>query len=66
MSVKLRSLKPSDRPILDGILRSDDTFRDDEVAVALELVDDALANPSSDYWFRLAERPAISALAQPP
>lgn len=56
MSVKLRSLKPSDRPILDGILRSDDTFRDDEVAVALELVDDALADSNSDYWFRLAER----------
>ncbi len=56
MSVALRNLKPSDRPILEGILRSDDTFRDDEVAVALELVDDALANPDSDYWFRLAER----------
>jgi ribosomal protein S18 acetylase RimI-like enzyme len=56
MSVELRSLKPTDRPLLEGILRSDETFRDDEVAVALELVDDALASPTSDYWFRVATR----------
>tara|TARA_R110002096_G_scaffold44526_4_gene120062 strand:+ start:45702 stop:46178 length:477 start_codon:yes stop_codon:yes gene_type:complete len=56
MSVQLRSLNAGDRPRLEAILRSDDTFRDDEVSVALELVDDALADPKSDYWFRLAER----------
>lgn len=56
MSVQLRSLEPTDRPVLEGILRSDGTFRDDEVDVALELVDDALANAESDYWFRIAVR----------
>ncbi len=56
MSVQLRTLKASDRPLLEGILRSDTTFRDDEISVALELVDDALGNAKSDYWFRLAER----------
>jgi len=55
MSAQLRSLKSDDRPTLEAILRSDTTFRDDEVAVALELVDDALGDENSDYWFRIAE-----------
>ena len=50
----LRSLESTDRPALEGALRSDQTFRPDEVAVALELIDDALGKPDSDYWFRLA------------
>ncbi|MCP4446886.1 MAG: GNAT family N-acetyltransferase [Myxococcales bacterium] len=54
MSVQLRSLSPSDRPVVEGILRSDQTFRDDEVEVALDLVDDALSKADSDYWFRIA------------
>jgi len=49
----LRSLESTDRAALEAALRSDDTFRDDEVAVALELIDDALGSDSSDYWFRL-------------
>lgn len=56
MSIVLRSLNATDRPLIEAILRSDETFRDDEVAVALELADDAFATPSSDYWFRIAER----------
>lgn len=55
MSVQIRELRADDRRLLEGILRSDETFRDDEVAVALELVDDALGNKESDYWFRIAE-----------
>ncbi len=55
MSAVLRSLSNCDRPLIEGILRSDATFREDEVDVALELVDDALATSTSDYWFRIAE-----------
>ncbi len=55
MSVTIRNLQAEDRPLLEGILRSDETFRDDEVAVALELVDDALGDTRSDYWFCIAE-----------
>lgn len=55
MTVQIRTLHADDRELLEGILRSDQTFRDDEVSVALELVDDALANKDSDYWFRIAE-----------
>ena len=55
MSLQIRALRPNDRAGLEGVLRSDDTFRDDEVDVALELIDDALDKAESDYWFRLAE-----------
>ena len=55
MTQQIRSLQASDRPLIEGILRSDQTFRDDEIAVALELVDDALENSKSDYWVRLLE-----------
>jgi len=55
MALKLRPLSPADRAALEAVLRSDDTFRDEEVAVALELIDDALAKPHSDYWFQLAD-----------
>ncbi len=61
MSTVLRSLNATDRALLESILRSDETFRDDEVAVALELADDAFANPASDYWFRIAERDGMAA-----
>ena len=55
MTVQIRNLQADDRSRLEGILRSDETFREDEVSVALELVDDALGDPKSDYWFRIAE-----------
>jgi ribosomal protein S18 acetylase RimI-like enzyme len=50
----IRTLAPTDRPALEAALRSDGTFRDDEIAVALELIDDALKG-SDDYWIRVAE-----------
>lgn len=55
MSVDVRPLAAGDRAPLEAALRSDATFRDDEIAVALELIDEALGDPSSDYWIRVAE-----------
>jgi ribosomal protein S18 acetylase RimI-like enzyme len=41
---------------LEVVLRSDETFRGDEVDVALELIDDQLEKgTASDYWFVVAE-----------
>ena len=61
MTVQIRTLQAEDRPLLEGILRSDETFRDDEVGVALELIDEALADSKSDYWFRIAEVEGVAA-----
>ncbi len=55
MAAHIRKLDAGDRSLLEGILRSDATFTETEVGVALELVDDALGNAASDYWFRIAE-----------
>lgn len=55
MSATIRPLHSGDRDALEAALRSDDSFRDDEIAVALELIDDALGDPESDYWIRVAE-----------
>lgn len=55
MAVVIRPLAAGDRAPLEEVLRSDATFGDDELAVALELIDDALADPGSDYWVRVAE-----------
>lgn len=52
--MRVRPLRAGDRPALEAVLRSDRSFTEAEVAVALELIDDALANPASDYWLRLA------------
>ena len=49
----IRGLEPGDRQHLEAALRSDGTFRDDEVAVALELIDEAIKG-SDDYWIRVA------------
>jgi ribosomal protein S18 acetylase RimI-like enzyme len=49
----LRGVTAEDRAALEEALRSDGTFRDDEVAVALELIDDAIGG-SKDYWIRVA------------
>jgi ribosomal protein S18 acetylase RimI-like enzyme len=57
MPSRLRPLEPGDRARLEAVLRSDRTFRPEEIAVALELIDDGLADPATDYWFRVAEAP---------
>jgi ribosomal protein S18 acetylase RimI-like enzyme len=53
-AVKLRELRPADRAPLAELIRGTRAFRDDEVAVALELVDAGLANPSCGYLFVVA------------
>jgi ribosomal protein S18 acetylase RimI-like enzyme len=55
MTVRIRLLVATDRPRLEAALTSDETFLPAEIAVALELIDDALAKPESDYWFRVAD-----------
>ena len=45
----LRRLAPPDRDPIERLLRSDGTFHEDEIAVAMELIDDALKRPDVDY-----------------
>ena len=47
--MRVRMLERRDREAVAGILRSDHTFDEGEVAVALELVDGAIAQPDGDY-----------------
>lgn len=54
MAIKLRALRATDRAPLEAVVRSDDTFREDEVKVALELIDEAIVKKNSDYWFVVA------------
>lgn len=61
MTLEIRDeLLASDRAALEHILRSCKFFRDDEILVALELIDDRLAKgKASEYNFliaRLGER----------
>lgn len=52
----LRDLQPDDRPALDALLRATGFFNPEELEVALELVDDRLANgPESHYRFLVGE-----------
>ena len=53
--IRQRALLPSDRPLLEALLEALPAFTDDERAVALELVDAALARPEvDDYRFILS------------
>jgi ribosomal protein S18 acetylase RimI-like enzyme len=54
MSPNIRKPTAADRPRLEAALRSDGTFTDEEVAVALELVDSALES-EQDYSVRVAD-----------
>src|SRR5215208_2267151 len=51
----IRRLAPPDRDAIAALIRSDDTFHTDEVAVALELVDGAIADPGRDYHVLVCE-----------
>ncbi|MGC8763720.1 MAG: GNAT family N-acetyltransferase [Acidobacteriota bacterium] len=56
MAVKLLPLLPNHRGALEGLLSAAGVFRDDEIAVALELVDAVLQRPGHpDYAFAVAE-----------
>jgi ribosomal protein S18 acetylase RimI-like enzyme len=62
MPPTIRALRPDDRPYLLEALRSDDTFNEEEVQVALELIDNALEHGQHDYSVRVADlqtRPAV-------
>lgn len=53
----IRGLRPDDRPAIGRILEDCGAFRPEEVAVGLELVDEALnPGPSTDYRWTLAEQ----------
>lgn len=55
MSITIRPIEPDDRLALESVLRSDSTFTRDEIAVALELIEDGIARPEIDYWVLVAE-----------
>lgn len=59
MSTTIRAIADTDRDALEAALRSDETFRPDEIAVALELIDAAIAG-SDDYWVRVAIHPNVN------
>ena len=54
---KLRDkLRPDDRDPIEAILRSSGAFREEEILVGLELVDESLApRPDTDYQWVVAE-----------
>jgi ribosomal protein S18 acetylase RimI-like enzyme len=55
--VILRGLRADDRPGIARVLESSEAFRDDEIAIGLELVDESLEpGPSTDYEWSVAER----------
>jgi ribosomal protein S18 acetylase RimI-like enzyme len=47
--MRIRKLAPPDRDEIASLVRSSGTFNDEEAAVAMELVDLALARPEGDY-----------------
>jgi len=49
-------LRVEDRPAIDAILRSSGAFREEEIVVGLELVDETLnPRPDTDYCWMIAE-----------
>lgn len=55
----IRSLREDDRDALERVLRSDRSFRADEVVVALELIDGALAG-DPDYAVLVADEAGVA------
>ncbi len=53
--MRIRKLAPPDRDGIAELLRAGGTFNDDEIAVALELVDIAIAAPGRDYRVIVAD-----------
>lgn len=58
MSAAIRAIAAADRDGLVALLAADGTFTDDEITVALELIDDAIAG-SDDYWAYVATHPDV-------
>jgi ribosomal protein S18 acetylase RimI-like enzyme len=62
--MRIRRLAPPDRDALAALLHAlGDTFRDDEIAVAMELVDAAIAHPGRDYEIDVCEDDAREIVA---
>ena len=61
-TLRLRALQPDDRDLLAAMLQRTPQFNPDEVAVALELIDDSLHNPASTYLVLVAQDEAGGAL----
>lgn len=59
-SVTTRSLAPADRPPLEKVLRETGAFTEEEVRVALELIDCGLEGTDADYRFVVAEREGVA------
>lgn len=53
--IQIRRIEPTDRAGLEAVLRSDASFTEGEIAVALELIDLGLDGDSPDYWFHVAD-----------
>jgi ribosomal protein S18 acetylase RimI-like enzyme len=53
--MRIRKLAQPDREPILSVLRSDETFNEDEVAVATEVLDAALAQPGRDYHILVCE-----------
>jgi len=58
MTITIRAIAERDRDALVELLQTDGTFNADEIKVALELIDDAIAG-SDDYWAWVAEHPDV-------
>jgi ribosomal protein S18 acetylase RimI-like enzyme len=56
--MRCRKLEPPDRAAIEALLRSDGTFNGEEISVALELVDSAIAHPGRDYLALVMESEA--------
>ena len=56
MSLALRALARSDRVLLERILRATGAFGEEEIAVALELIDEGETAAADSYRFVVAER----------
>jgi len=56
MDIRMRELRRKDRPVLKALLEGAGVFRPEEIEVAMELIDHALAKPAqTDYAFLVAE-----------
>jgi ribosomal protein S18 acetylase RimI-like enzyme len=53
--MRVRKLTPPDRSDLVRLLEESGTFNDEEVRVAVEVIDDALAQPGVDYHVLVGE-----------
>ncbi|MEW6428300.1 MAG: GNAT family N-acetyltransferase [Thermodesulfobacteriota bacterium] len=54
-SARIRHLIPADRTPIENILRGWGNFREDEIVVAMEVLDEAIRRPEQDYHVLCAE-----------